>query len=306
MKETIRYYYNVYPDKIYTIENGCYFFNCDFKYYFVKYTGNINNLDLIVKISNDLYNKGILVDTLILTKDKTFYVNIDTEIYVMLRVNSIENDTCTLKDIVYFNNLLISKNEIRLNGDWASLWEKKIDEFEISISEINDEYPLIQESFSYYVGLAENAISYFKDTIVEEDISKVKINLNHRRIDANASSANLNNPLTFTFDYEVRDIAEYIKTKFFHGILDFDEVDDLLLSNNFTRPSLRILFSRLLYPSYYFDEVKNIFIYDEKEDKIKKYIEKCESYEDYLIDIYNLINKKIPIPPIEWLINNEK
>lgn len=302
MKESIRYFYNVYPEKIYEIENGCYFFNYDFKYYFIKYTGNINNIELLVKITNDLYNKGILVDTFILSKDKTFHVNIDNEIYIMLRVNSIESDTNTLKDIVYFNNLLISDEKYRLNSDWASLWEKKIDEFEISISEINDEYPLIQESFSYYVGLAENAISYFKDTINEEDISKVKINLNHRRIDANATSANLNNPLTFTFDYEVRDIAEYIKAKFFNGIIDFDEIDDLFLSNNFNRVSLRILFSRLLYPSYYFDELKNIFIYDESEEKLKKYIDKCSIYEDFLIDIYNLINKQINIPPLEWLI----
>lgn len=305
MKETIRYYYNVYPDKIIELENGCYFFNCDYKYYFIKYTRDIKNIDLLVKISNDLYNKGILVDTFILSKDKTFYVNVDNEIYVMLRVNSIENDTCTLKDIIYFNNLLISNNKVRLNGDWASLWEKKIDEFEITISEINNEYPLIQQSFSYYIGLAENAISYYKDTVTDEDMSSIKINLNHRRIDKDATSANLNNPLTFTFDYEVRDVAEYIKSKFFNGIIDFDEIDDLLLSNNFGRASLRILFSRLLYPSYYLDEVKNIFIYDEDENKIQKIINKCESYEDFLIDVYNLINKKTNIPPIEWLINNK-
>ena len=199
---------------------------------------------------------------------------------------------------------MISNDKIKLSGDWATLWEKKIDEFEISISEINDEYPLIQESFSYYIGLAENAISYFKDTINEEDMKDVKINLNHRRIDESAKSANINNPLTFTFDYEVRDIAEYIKSKFFKGIIDFDEIDDLLISNNFSRASLRILFSRLLYPSYYFDEVKNIFIYDENENIVKTYINKCEIYEDFLIDIYNLINKKVNIPPIEWLINN--
>jgi len=304
MKETIKYFYNVYPDKIYEIENGCYFFTNDYKYYFVKYSGNTNNLELLVKISNDLYNKGILVDTFILSKNKTFYVNVDEYLYVMLRVNSIENDTYTLKDIIYFNNLLISNDKIKLSGDWATLWEKKIDEFELSISEINDEYPLIQESFSYYIGLAENAISYFKDTINEEDMKEVKINLNHRRIDESAKSANINNPLTFTFDYEVRDIAEYIKSKFFKGIIDFDEIDDLLISNNFSRASLRILFSRLLYPSYYFDEVKNIFIYDENENILKTYINKCEIYEDFLIDIYNLINKKVNIPPIEWLINN--
>ena len=87
MKETIKYFYNVYPDKIYEIENGCYFFINEYKYYFVKYSGNTNNLELLVKISNDLYNKGILVDTFILSKNKTFYVNVDEYLYVMLRVH---------------------------------------------------------------------------------------------------------------------------------------------------------------------------------------------------------------------------
>lgn len=303
MKETIKYFYNVYPQEIYDIDNGCYFYINDFKYYFIRYSRDINSLDFLVKISNDLYNKNILVDTFILSKDNTFYVKVDDEVYVMLRVNSVEDDTYSLKDIVYFNNLLISNNSIRLNGDWASLWEKKIDDFEVQVSELNNEHSLIQESFSYYVGLAENAITYFNDTVSDEDMSSVKVNLNHKRIDASARSGNINNPLTFTFDYEVRDVAEYIKAKFFLGIIDFDEVDDLLLSNNFSRASLRLLFARLVYPSYYFDAVKNIFIYEEEDDVLKKYIDKCEAYEDFLTDMFNLINKRVNISPIEWLIS---
>ncbi len=304
MKETIKYFYNVYPDKIFDIDNGYYFFLNDYKYYFLKYNRDIRSLDFLVKVSNDLYNKGVLVDTFIFSKDKSYYVNVDDDVFVMLRVNSIEDDSYSLKDIVYFNNLLISNNSVKFDNNWAILWEKKIDDFEVSVSEINNEYPLLQESFSYYLGLAENAIAYFKDTINDEDMSNVKVNLNHRRIDVNARSGNINNPLTFTFDYEVRDIAEYIKSKFFYGVIDFDEVDDLFISNSFSRASLRILFSRLLYPSYYFDEVKNILIFDEGDDGLKKYVNKCESYEDFLIDIYNLINKRVSIPPIEWLLNN--
>lgn len=301
MKETIKYFYNVYPLRVYDIDNGCYFFINDYKYYFVKFYRDISSLDLLVEISNDLYNKNILVDTFILSKDNKFYVKVDDDIYVMLRVNGFEDDIYSLKDVVHFNNLYVSDNKV--GGNWSLLWERKIDSFEQEVSEINNEYPLIQESFSYYVGMAENAISYFKDTISDEDMSSVKVNLNHKRIDSLAMSANICNPLTFIIDYEVRDVSEYIKSKFFLGILDFDEVDDILLSNNFSRASLRILFARLLYPSYYFDAVRNVFIYDESDEVLRKFIDKCDMYEDFLIDVYNLINKRYNIPPVEWLVN---
>lgn len=303
MKETIKFYYNIYPKDVYEIENGCYFFFNDFKFYFVKFNRDIKELDFLVKISNDLYNKNILVDTFILSKDKSFYVHVDDEIYVMLRVNSLESDELNLKDIVYFNNLLIGDERTSISGNWGSLWMKKVDDFELQMSELNTEYSLIQESFDYYIGLAENAITYFNDTIRDEDMSQARINLNHKRVFANSLSGYINNPLTFTFDYEVRDVAEYIKSKFFSGFIDYDEIEDLIFDSKYSRVSFRLLFSRLLYPSYYFDVVKYVFLYDEGEEKLEKYISKCSEYEDFLIDIYNMISKKVSIPTIEWLMS---
>lgn len=306
MKEAIKYYYNVYPKEISELDNGYYFFYNDFKYYFVKYNGDVSGIDLLVKMSNDLYNKNILVDTFILSRMNSFFVNVDEDVYVMLRVNSVENDIYSLKDIVYFNNLLISDNK-KLESNWSTLWMKKIDDFEISISEINNEYPLIQESSSYYIGLAENAITYFNDTLQEEDISSIKINLNHKRVGVNkVYSGYINNPLTFTFDYEVRDVCEYIKYKFFFDNIDYDEVSDLILDGGFSRASLRLLYSRLLYPSYYLDAVKEIFINDMSEDVLIKFIDKISLYEKFLVYVYNLINKKFSIPMIPWIMEKCK
>lgn len=303
MKETIKYYYDVYPKEICEIDNGCYFFFNDFKFYFVKFTRDIKELDVLVKISNDLYEKNILVDTFILSKDKKFFVSVDDEIFVMLRVNSIENDELVLKDIVYFNNLLIVNDRISMSGNWANLWMKKVDDFETQISELNTEYSLIQESSPYFIGLAENAITYFNDTLRDEDMSKARINLNHKRVGSKVLSGYINNPLTFTFDYEVRDIAEYIKYKFFSGLINYDEIEDLIFDGNFSKVSLRLLFSRLLYPSYYFDIIKYVFLYDEGEEKLEKVVLMTSEYEDFLIYIFNMISKKVNIPTIEWISN---
>ena len=304
MKETINYYYNVFPDKIYELNTGCYFYFNNVKYYFIKYTDDIRYVNTLVKISNDLYSKNILVDTFIKNKDNTFFCTLNEENYVLLRVNSIENDIYNINDLIYFNNLLIANNQISMHLDWATLWMKKIDDYEKEISEFNYEYPLLRESFDYYVGLAENAISYFKDTLIEEDIKTVKINLNHKRIKNLPFSGYINNPLTFTFDYEVRDIAEYIKSSFFEGKFYEDDFYEIL-NKNYSKASLRMLYARLLYPNYYFDVVEDILISEVDEIKLKLYIDKIKDYELFLYKIYQIINRKMAIPSVLWLTSDK-
>ncbi len=303
MRETIKYYYNVYIEKIYEINNGCYFYLNDYKYYFVLFDRNVNEINTLVKISNELYNKNILVDTFILTKDNNYYVNIENKVYVLLRVNSIEEDKYNIKDIINFNNSIIINDKINLPS-WSELWSNKIDNFEDKISELNTEYPLIQNTIDYYIGMAENAISYINDTFIEEESNTFKINLNHKRI-GKAYQGYVNNPLTFTFDYSVRDLAEYTKFNYFNNNLNYQELEEVLLGNFLSKGDLRLFFGRLLYPSYYLDIVKNIFILDENEEELKKYINKIEDYEYFLQDIYHTIKRKIEIPPVEWLVNKK-
>ena len=60
------------------------------------------------------------------------------------------------------NNMLIlneTKSKLYRNS-WASLWSAKLDYFEYQVSELGKDKPLILDSFSYYLGLGENAISY--------------------------------------------------------------------------------------------------------------------------------------------------
>ncbi len=301
MKETIKFYYNIYPDTLYEILNGYYFFVGDIKYYFVLFDRDIKEIEFLVKISNDLYNKNILVDTFIQNKDGKFYVILEDKVYVMLRVNSIESDLLNIKDIVYFNNLLISDNVKSIDSNWAILWGKRVDEFESMVSELNTELPIVQESFDYFVGLAENAIVYFNEAVMSTSLANTKINLNHKRIPEMLYSGYINNPLTFTFDYDVRDVSEYIKLKFFKSSIDYDEIEDLILSGHYSKGSLMILFARLMYPSYYFDTLKSVILEEVSESELLIYINKVNMYEDFLLDIYNLISKKEEILPVEWL-----
>lgn len=299
MKETINYYYNVYPKKIVEINNGCYFYFNDFKYYFVETSKSIEEIEFLVKVSNLLYKRNIFVDTFIMSKNKTFYVVLNDKIYILLRVNALENDKYSLNNLIYFNNLLLLKNNNVVPYD--VLWGKKIDMFESEMADLNIDYPIIQESFDYYVGLAENALSYYVDIKETENMNDAKVSLGHKRLNKYALSGLINNPINFTFDYEIRDTALYIETKFFDGVLDFEEVVDAL--KKFNRLDLRLLFSRLLYPMYYFDQVKLILEEDVDEKTLIKFIRKSRAYEMLLLDVFNVINKKYNIPKVEWLEN---
>lgn len=299
MKETIKFYYDTYIKELYEINNGYYFYLNNYKYYFIEFNRDIREIDILFKLSNELYNKNILVDTFILNKDNKVLTNIQNKNYVLLRVNSIENDKYNLKDIIKFNNLYTSNTKIE---PWSTLWINKIDTFEEKISELNNDYPIIQSSFDYYIGLAENAISYVNDTFIEEN--NFKINLNHKRIKG-AYQGYVNNPLTFTFDYRVRDIAEYIKYNYFNNTINYDEIEEVILNSDLNKGELRLLVGRLLYPSYYLDTIKDIFIYEKNEEELNKYINKINDYELFLQDIYITIKRKYEIPPIEWLVNKK-
>lgn len=297
MKETINYYYNVYPEKVYEISNGCYFYFNTFKYYFVTYERDKSEIDFLFNVTNNLYNRNVLVDTFILSNNKRYYIEVGDKIYVLLRVNSIENDIYGLNDLVYFNKLLLTNSKIGLNSDWSILWKRKVDKFESEISEFNGDFPLVEESFDYYVGLTENAICYFENASLSE--GDVNICLCHKRMPKKVYSGFVNNPLNFAFDYEVRDVSEYIKIKFFEDYLDFEEVERVLTGYN--RKSLMFLFSRMLYPSYYFDLTKRIIEGEEVEEKLLTYVNKACEYEDLLLEIYHVIIKKYNVPAVEWL-----
>lgn len=296
MKETINYYYNVYPDEIVEINNGCYFCYGEFKYYFVK-VKNIDELNMLLDISNTLYKKNTLVDTFIFSKDKSIYVSLLEDNYVLLRVNSVENDVYSLSDIVYFNSLYVKDNIKEIPYD--KIWAKNVDVFESEVSELNNDYMIVQDSFNYYVGLAENAISYYVDVKEKESLNDIRISVCHKRLNKYMYSGLINNPLYFTLDYEVRDIALYIQTMFFEGVFNFEEIIDCI--KGFNRTMARILICRLLYPVYYFDQLKLVLIGKESENSLLKYIEKSSEYELLLSDLLNYFNKKLNIPKIEWI-----
>ena len=70
--------------------------------------------------------------------------------------------------------------------------------------------------------------------------------------------------------------------------------------------NVKILFARLLYPSYYFDIYEKIIQEEQKEIELINIINRIDEYEEYLSKIYEMIKEDYKdINPIEWIKKSE-
>lgn len=297
MKNYINYYYNLYPDVI--DKKGKYYifiFNNE-KYYFIPYERSLKELDTLIKLNKEMINRGSLVHEIIATLYDKVLVNVDNNNYILMRIYVDDNKIITLNDIIYMNNLNsnVKSNEFIGRTNWSTLWENKVDYLEYQIGHLISKYKLTYKIIDYYIGLSENAIAYFNNNYMKFKNSMLTIS--HKRILCNSTLFDLYNPINLIIDYSIRDIAEYIKSCFFSG-KDVTGIINLLLNNcNFMVNDIEIFYSRMLFPSYFFDIYEDVLNNNKGENVLDGIIKKSSSYEEVL----GMINDKIINNKIEWL-----
>lgn len=308
MKEIINYYYNF--DCIDIEENSNYssFEYCGDIFYFVFFNRGKEELDDILAICDELLMKGIKVHSLVKNRFNEYITKVAENNYVLFKINCNKNEIISIIDII--NNINIFKlnkvNSKLYRNNWGELWSKKIDYFEFQIREIGKDKSIILNSFGYYVGMAENAISYVNKINKVIGISEYdNITLSHRRIFYPNTNLNYYNPLSFIFDLEVRDIAESLKIGFFNNEDSILDLRTYLKSRKLTSYSYHMLYARLLYPSYYFDIYENIMNNNLDEEKIIPIINKVNDYELFLNMAYFEISKYTNLERIDWIIKKE-
>lgn len=274
------------------------------KYYSFIYKGFTYKLYLIDDNINVNYmlniNKRLIGHTLsseiIMNKDYQYISKYGNKSYILIRVFASDKKKITLEEINYLANSLHTDN---LNINWGVLWEQKIDYLEQFINENGKKYPLIVDSFNYFVGMAENAISYFNEILIPREIQYV---ISHKSIRWNDSLEDLYNPLNMIFDYQVRDIAEYIKNAFFLNNSNIiSEINNYLHVNPLSVMDIKLLIARLLYPSFYFEMYEDILVYGMNEKIITLVIDKLPEYESYLREIIDYFKHMYDINDIPWL-----
>lgn len=304
MKNTINYYYNISVDDFIKTDKDYYFHLNNEEYHLIVFNRPYEDVEPVYKLNVEMKKIGCLVHEIIINKDKQIVTIINDTPYVLLKLCKYKNERVFLNDISYMQNMTfnIKFDKSLLRNDWVKLWGDKIDYYEYQISQLGKKYPILCDSLSYFIGLGENAISYIINNS-RDDNSSAPI-VSHKRIRINEGSFEFYNPLNFVIDSRVRDIAEYIKNCFINDKLDFYEIKSYFNVSNFTSDEYKFLFSRLLFPTFYFDMYDEIINNSFNEERIIKVIEKTYEYEDVLFNIYKFVvyEKRVQLEPIEWII----
>lgn len=303
MENIINYYYNITIENIIKQNDNLYFSSNGNKYCFRIFSNNINLIKDIYNLNNYL-STIILIDKIILNKYNEILTEYNNNLYIL----TIINNKTSIEDLIYSNkvlptisnlsNIKVPETKALERNNWEILWGNMIDYYEMQIGQNEKKYPLIRESFDYYIGMAENAISYLVNTkkeVKKENSDNMVLahnNLNHSLFD----------PLNIIFDHKARDLAEYIKLSFFNNNKDiFKELDEYFFYNRYSLYGIRVLYARVLYPSYYFKLYDKILRGENEEKELTPIISRINEYEDYLYNLSLYLNKYYDIPSVDWL-----
>ena len=207
-------------------------------------------------------------------------------------------------------------------GLWRKKWEERLESLEASVDKLwkeqDDSFArLIIESFSYYMGMAENAIQYVADTEIDEQPSYwdagtiCQKTLSEERWQQEPS---VRQPFDWVFDHPARDLAEWIRSRYWKGSL-FHQSRLTRFLKEYTQVcpispfAWRLIFARLLFPVHYFDCVEGYFSSSlhakkESEEQLKKLIKRSADYEQFLASFYERSGvpaKTLRLPEIPWL-----
>lgn len=296
MLNYINYYYDLYPNTVNELDNSYVFYSNNEKYYLTLYTREEKELDIIIKLNKEMIERGSLVHEIVFNKYNKPLTLINNKNYILLRVYVNDTKKVSIDDIFEMinNNDNIIGNNILNHSNWNLLWSEKIDYIEFQMGHLIKKYSYLYSIIDYYIGLGENAIEYFKMI----DTSTCSLTISHKRIGISSTLYDFYNPLNLIIDYKVRDIGEYIKSAFFNDCNVFEIIKYILNNYMFDKFNISLLFSRLLYPSYFFDIYDSIMEFDINENTVSKIIKKSSSYEDFLSSFIKSNNLQV----IEWLI----
>lgn len=306
MKETLEYYYGLDIESIEELDGKYHFKIENQDYFFVFYNRGIEELEDIINVSNEMVKKGINVHKILINRNNSFLTKVGEYNYILFAVSNLNEEYDIFDMVKISEKLVLNNNKSNLyRNNWGTLWSEKIDYFEYQVRELSIEKDVVKNSFSYYVGMAENAISYVNNTNMKYGRDVYRIVLSHRRVFYPNYKLNYLNPLSFVFDLEVRDIAEYLKAMFFKKDISFclDELSSYLKIRHLSLYEYQMLYARLLYPTYYFDVYESVMNKNGDEEELVNIIKKCDSYEEFLKNAYLEISKYAKIDKIEWIIN---
>ncbi len=270
--------YECYKDGITFFVNGNY-------YLFTKCLFEEEYLNDILELCNYVRSSGIKIHDFVYNKE----YKLISDGYVLFKIN-VFIEEIDFDDILLFKRLDCSKY-LKKYVFMDKFWEDKIDYLEIQLSELSDN-KLLNNSFDYYVGIAEILILYLKNNYDKE---KIKLCLSHRCLEC-LDTLEFYNPLNISVDLPYKDVATYLRRK-----------KDVLLLTSMIDESLRdgnygYFFARMVFPFKYFHEVEGILVDKKSNRELIEIVNNVDNYERYLFDM----EKMFGIFLFEWVKDSIK
>lgn len=310
MKELLKLHYNVDVEDLDETNQIIHFSFQNESFYLYPFHRTKEELQDIYAVCTELKSRNVPIATFILNKEGQLVTNLNNMDYILLKFPGNEDAEYNVIDMLKLTqSLKLSDAKSKLyRNNWSELWGKKIDYFEYQMQELGKDKKVVLNSISYYIGLAETAISYATNTELKYQKTDLEqVSLSHKRIQFPNQVVNYFNPLNFIFDLEERDIAEYIKSAFFKDPNEARiELKAFLSLRKLSVYGYQMFYARLLYPSYYFDIYESVMNTSESEEKLIFYIEKVDQYEIFLKQVYFEILKFAPIEKIDWIVNKKE
>ena len=305
MKNVINYFYNFNIDNIRMIGDNYYFVYRNQNFLFQEIKDPQFDYQAIFEINKILLDNKRNFYQIILNKNNEILTYNSNKKYILMIDNSILDKDFDYTDILDVNIPINENNKVidRLNRfNWIRLWETKIDYFELFINHNINKYPKLNKFANYFIGMGEVAISYVKDTFEStKPNSYDNLVISHRRITSNTTLRELYNPVNLVIDHPVRDIAEYLKMLFLSNAYKNIDLKELISQIALSNYGARLFIARMLFPSFFFDSFEMLIDNKLAEKDVIYIINNMNAYEEFVLEIYNILKENYFLPEIDWL-----
>lgn len=296
MKSFLFEKYGYYPDNLMDnsfIING---------YKFTLSIVDLNEFEIkeIVDITNYIYNLFQNGSAIIKNRLGNYISNDGEQNYILWVCKKGHQN---LNDLIKFHhnfNYLRNNKTIDLN-EIFTLWEMKMNNIEDNIIPTlrcdDYEYNYILEGVYFALGLAENALQYLKDIIIDLGNKISKCTLVHKRLNSLENNVFFD-PLNYIIDSSLRDYAELYKS----NQISLENLVRILNYYDYDFLDINVFFARVLYPTKLFDYLELHYI--DRMNVKKELMAYRVTLEMEFLRIKNLHNylvKRFSIRPLNWL-----